>query len=230
MSAGPRIIVALDYADSAPALELVAALDPELCRLKVGKEMFTRFGPSFVEDLVGRGFDVFLDLKYHDIPNTVARACVAAGDLGVWMLNVHALGGRRMMAAAREALEKSSTRPLLIAVTVLTSMEHADLEEIGVSGSPAEAVQRLAVLAADSGADGIVCSPREVSELRERVPEGFLLVTPGIRPVDSSEDDQRRVLTPAEAIRQGSDYLVIGRPITAHPDPLRRLREINASL
>ena len=230
MSADPKLIVALDFAEAAPAMELVAALEPCLCRLKVGKEMFTRLGPGFVQGLVARGFDVFLDLKYHDIPNTVAKACAAAADLGVWMLNVHALGGRRMMEAAREALEGASTRPLLIAVTILTSLEQADLEEIGIQGSPADAVRRLALLAARSGTDGVVCSPREVGDLRLLVPEEFLLVTPGIRPADSGQDDQKRVLTPVEALRQGSDYLVIGRPITAHPDPLQRLREINASL
>jgi orotidine-5'-phosphate decarboxylase len=223
---GPRIIVALDYPDSGTAMELVSGLDPKLCRLKVGKEMFTRFGPAFVEQLVGKGFDVFLDLKFHDIPNTVAAACAAVADLGVWMTNVHASGGRRMMETARERLERLPESPLLIAVTILTSLGHQDIGEIGYLGTPAENVTRLAKLANSSGMDGIVCSPLEVKEVRPLVSGDFRLVTPGVRPASSLKDDQTRVMTPADAIAAGSDYLVIGRPITQADDPMQALRDI----
>ena len=223
---GPRIIVALDYPAAEPALELVSGLDPALCRLKVGKEMFTRLGPAFVERLAGMGFDIFLDLKFHDIPNTVAAACDAAADLGVWMMNVHASGGRRMMEAARERLEQRQQRPLLIGVTILTSLEQADIAEVGYQGEPAENVLRLARLTDASGLDGIVCSPREAAEVRPQVGEGFLLVTPGVRPKSAATGDQKRVMTPADALANGSDYLVIGRPITGAPDPLQSLRDI----
>ncbi len=227
---GPRIIVALDYPAREPALELVERLDPGLCRLKVGKEMFTRLGPGFVSDLSGRGFDVFLDLKFHDIPNTVAAACGAAADLGVWMLNVHASGGRRMLEAARARLEQSRQRPLLIAVTILTSLGANELGEIGFNGTPAENVLRLAGLAEQSGADGVVCSPREASQVRAATEDGFLLVTPGVRPAASAADDQRRVTTPAQAVQDGADYLVVGRPITQSSDPLQALRAIGAEI
>lgn len=225
-----RIIVALDFADDGKALELVSGLDAQLCRLKVGKEMFTRFGPAFVEKLQAAGFDVFLDLKYHDIPNTVARACEAAADLGVWMLNVHAQGGRRMMVAAREALEKQASRPLLIAVTVLTSMEQEDLREVGLTGTPQDHVLQLAGLAQQSGLDGVVCSPLEIALLRDSIPNDFKLVTPGIRPAGAVADDQRRIMTPAEAVQAGSDYLVIGRPVTAAADPLKALQAIQSEI
>ena len=215
-----RVIVALDFADAASAMALVDRLEPESCRLKVGKEMFTRLGPQFVEKLVSRGFDVFLDLKFHDIPNTVAGACTAACDLGVWMMNVHASGGRRMMEAAREAIEKSSHQPLLIAVTILTSMAEEDIHEIGFQGSPADNVMNLASLTHKAGLDGVVCSPKEVTAIRETLGDDFLLVTPGIRPAGSAADDQRRTLTPAEAIQSGSSYLVMGRPITQADNPM----------
>ena len=228
--AGPRIIVALDYPAAEPALELVSGLDPSLCRLKVGKEMFTRLGPAFVERLAGMGFDIFLDLKFHDIPNTVAAACDAAADLGVWMMNVHASGGRRMMEAARERLEQRRQRPLLIGVTILTSLEQADIAEVGYQGEPAENVLRLARLTDASGLDGIVCSPREAAEVRPQVRDGFLLVTPGVRPKSAATGDQKRVMTPADALANGSDYLVIGRPITGAPDPLQSLRDIQAEI
>ena len=226
----PRIIVALDFPAAEPALELVSRLDPSLCRLKVGKEMFTRLGPAFVEQLVARGFDIFLDLKYHDIPNTVAAACAAAADLGVWMINLHASGGRRMMESARERLEARSQRPLLIAVTILTSLAQQDIEEIGFSGTPADNVLRLARLAESSGLDGIVCSPREASVVRPEVRQDFLLVTPGVRPRDASLDDQQRVMTPQDALRNGADMLVIGRPVTAAADPLASLRAIQQQI
>ncbi len=227
---GPRVIVALDYPAAEPAMELVSGLDPSLCRLKVGKEMFTRFGPAFVERLAGMGFDIFLDLKFHDIPNTVAAACDAAADLGVWMVNVHASGGRRMMEAARERLEQRQQRPLLIGVTILTSLEQADIEEVGYQGEPAENVLRLARLTDAAGLDGIVCSPREAAEVRPQVRDDFLLVTPGVRPKSSETGDQKRVMTPAEALANGSDYLVIGRPITGAADPLQSLRDIQAEI
>lgn len=226
----PRVIVALDFPQAEPALELVSALDPALCRLKVGKEMFTRFGPSFVETLSARGFDVFLDLKFHDIPNTVAAACAAAADLGVWMVNLHASGGRRMMETARERLDGLATPPLLIAVTILTSLGEQDIAEVGFSGSPADNVLRLAKLSDQSGMDGIVCSPLEAAVVRPEVNEGFLLVTPGVRPRQAAQDDQRRVMTPADALGNGADFLVIGRPITAAEDPLRSLQNIQAEI
>ena len=226
----PRIIVALDFPAAAPALELVSRLDPSRCRLKVGKEMFTRLGPGFVEQLVARGFDIFLDLKYHDIPNTVAAACAAAADLGVWMINLHASGGRRMMEAARERLEGLPQRPLLIAVTILTSLSQPDIEEIGFSGTPADNVLRLAGLAQSAGLDGIVCSPREASLVRPQVDADFLLVTPGVRPKNASLDDQQRVMTPLDALQNGADMLVVGRPITAAPDPLASLRGIRQEI
>jgi len=227
---GPRVIVALDFPQAQPALDLVARLDPAACRLKIGKEMFTREGPALVEKFIGQGFDLFLDLKYHDIPNTVAAACAAAADLGVWMVNLHASGGRRMMATARERLEGMAQRPLLIAVTVLTSMSAEDLAEIGLGVSPESQVLRLASLAESAGLDGVVCSPRESAAIRAQAGPGFRLVTPGVRPASAALDDQKRVMTPGDAIRAGSDYLVVGRPITAAADPLASLAAINAEV
>lgn len=226
----PKVIVALDYASVAEASALVARLEPNSCRLKVGKELFTAAGPAFVEQLVGAGFGVFLDLKFHDIPNTVAAACRAAANLGVWMLNVHALGGRAMMSAAREAVAAGPHRPKLIAVTVLTSMGASDLAEVGVAGSPAEAVTRLARLTRDCGLDGVVCSAREAAALRAACGDDFLLVTPGIRPASAAVGDQVRIATPGDAIKNGASYLVIGRPITQAPDPLRALEQINTEI
>jgi orotidine-5'-phosphate decarboxylase len=196
--------------------------------LKIGKEMFTRLGPAFVEDVQQQGFDVFLDLKYHDIPNTVAQACKAACDLGVWMLNVHASGGRRMMEAARDAIAAHRHQPRLIAVTMLTSLDQNDIAEIGYRGTPEENVLRLAALTQASGLDGVVCSPREVVLLREKIGSDFLLVTPGIRPAGSAGDDQRRTMTPAQALQAGASYLVIGRPITAAADPMQALLTIES--
>jgi orotidine-5'-phosphate decarboxylase len=225
-----RVIVALDYPDAQTALELVDRLEPGSCRLKVGKELFTRSGPALVEKLCGQGFDVFLDLKFHDIPNTVAAACHAAADLGVWMLNVHALGGARMLAAAREGVARAPRTPLLVAVTILTSMDAADIAGIGLAGTPEDNVLRLAALAAQCELDGVVCSSREARQLRERHGAGFRLVTPGIRPTGSEAGDQRRVMTPVDAVRNGSDYLVIGRPVTQADDPASVLRTINSEL
>jgi orotidine-5'-phosphate decarboxylase len=226
----PRVIVALDYPDQTLAMQLVERLDPDLCRLKVGKEMFTRYGPPLVEKLRRRGFEIFLDLKFHDIPNTVAAACDAAADLGVWMMNLHASGGRRMMEAARERLAKRDRRPLLVAVTILTSLGADDIAEVGYMGQPQENVLRLAGLTRDAGLDGIVCSPREAMEIRQRIGEEFLLVTPGVRPKSAGTDDQRRVMTPREAMAAGSSYLVVGRPITAAEDPVEALKAINAEM
>jgi len=221
-----KIIVALDYADAVSALALVERLDPALCRLKVGKELFTVAGPELVRALVVRGFEVFLDLKFHDIPNTVAAACLAAAGLGVWMVNVHASGGRRMMTAAQEALAGLPKRPLLIAVTVLTSMSAEDLGEVGISDAPADQVLRLARLTQACKLDGVVCSAQEASMLRADLGVGFRLVTPGIRPAGAEAGDQRRVMTPAEALRAGATDLVIGRPITGAADPLAALKQI----
>ncbi|MES9811252.1 MAG: orotidine-5'-phosphate decarboxylase [Candidatus Thiodiazotropha sp.] len=229
-SSDSRVIVALDYSRQDRALALVDRLDPSLCRLKVGKETFTRIGPSFIEVLRGRGYEVFLDLKFHDIPNTVAAACDAAADLGVWMMNLHASGGRRMMEAARERLESRSNRPLLIAVTILTSLTGEEIHEVGFSGDPADNVSRLAKLTQQSGLDGVVCSPREAEILRGDLGHDFLLVTPGVRPKQAIQDDQRRVMTPADAIISGSSYLVVGRPITAAADPIQALQSINLEI
>lgn len=225
-----RIIVALDYPEPARALEMADRLDGALCRVKVGKELFTRAGPGLIEQLTARGFEVFLDLKFHDIPNTVAAACAAAAELGVWMVNVHAQGGRRMLETARESLGRFTSRPRLIAVTVLTSLDDAELREIGFQDSAERLVERLAVLTAEAGLDGVVCSAREAAALRTRHGAGFTLVTPGIRPGGGPQDDQRRVMTPAEAIRKGSDYLVIGRPITGAADPVAALHAIQAEI
>ena len=229
MSHNP-VIVALDFPAAEPALALAAQLSPQLCRLKVGKELFTRCGPSLVESLQGLGFDVFLDLKFHDIPNTVAGAVRSAAELGVWMVNVHAGGGRRMMEAARDVLQDFDRKPLLIAVTVLTSMSDADLAEMGYTESAAERVERLAALTQDCGLDGVVCSGMEAPQLRASRGENFCLVTPGIRMAGDAAGDQRRVLTPSEAVANGSDYLVIGRSVTAATDPLEALRRIHLEL
>lgn len=224
------VIVALDCADAAAALALARRLDPSACRVKVGKELFVAAGPRLVDDLQGLGFELFLDLKFHDIPNTVAAAVRRAAELGVWMVNVHAAGGRRMLEASAAALADRRTGPRLIGVTVLTSMDASDFAELGVGRSIEEQVLHLAGLCAECGLDGVVCSAREATALRARLPRSFQLVTPGIRPAGSARDDQRRVVTPAEALRDGSDYLVIGRPITAAEDPATALEAINRSI
>lgn len=225
------ILVALDYADQDRALAFVDGIDPRSCRLKVGKEMFTLFGPPFVKALHQRGFELFLDLKFHDIPNTTAHAVAAAADLGVWMVNVHASGGARMMTAAREALLPfGKDAPLLIAVTVLTSMESSDLSEIGITVSPAEHAGRLARLAQGCGLDGVVCSAHEAAQFKAELGADFTLVTPGIRPEGSDAGDQRRIMTPLAAQRAGVDYMVIGRPITQSVDPAATLENILSSL
>lgn len=224
----PRIIVALDFPDGNSALRLAHQLDPQLCRLKVGKELFTATGPQLLEQFMTRGFDVFLDLKFHDIPNTVARACQAAAHLGVWMVNVHALGGRKMLRAAREAITPGTTK--LIAVTLLTSMDQNDLADIGLAGQPGQIVGRLTRLAYECGLDGVVCSALEAAHLRQQLGERFCLVTPGIRPRGNSADDQRRITTPQQAIRNGADYLVIGRPITQAGNPLLACQQLHAEI
>ncbi|MET0065887.1 MAG: orotidine-5'-phosphate decarboxylase [Candidatus Thiodiazotropha sp.] len=225
-----RVIVALDFPQQQQALALVDRLDPSLCRLKVGKEMFTRLGPGFVENLRSRGYDIFLDLKFHDIPNTVAAACDAAADLGVWMMNLHASGGRKMMATARERLERHSQRPYLVAVTILTSLSREEMSEVGFGGEVADQVLRLATLTRDAGLDGVVCSPQEAQTLRQSLGESFLLVTPGVRPKSAAANDQQRIMTPGDAITAGSSYLVVGRPITAAADPIQALQQINAEV
>ena len=234
-AAEPRIIVALDFAETATALALAARLDPAQCALKVGKELFTSAEAGLVRELVRRGFRVFLDLKFHDIPNTVAQACAAATRLGVWMLNVHASGGPAMLAAARDAVARTADdagipRPILIAVTVLTSLSASDLASIGVDATPEQQVLRLARLAQSQGLDGVVCSALEAHALRRAIGAGFKLVTPGIRPAGAAVQDQARVMTPRDALAAGADYLVVGRPITAAADPVAALDAINASI
>lgn len=230
MTCQTPIIVALDFPSRDAALALAGQLDPTLCRVKVGKELFTRCGPQVVEALQTKGFEVFLDLKFHDIPNTTAMAVKAAAELGVWMVNVHCSGGLRMMTACRETLDKTNgTKPLLIGVTVLTSMEQADLADIGLDLAPQQQVLRLAGLAAQAGLDGLVCSALEAQPLKERFAQ-LQLITPGIRPAGSAADDQRRILTPTEAMASGSDYLVIGRPIAQAADPAQALAAVVAEL
>ncbi|HAX4193014.1 TPA: orotidine-5'-phosphate decarboxylase [Escherichia coli] len=225
------VVVALDYHNRDAALAFVDKIDPRDCRLKVGKEMFTLFGPQFVRELQQRGFDIFLDLKFHDIPNTAAHAVAAAADLGVWMVNVHAFGGVRMMTAAREALVPyGKDAPLLIAVTVLTSMEASDLADLGVTLSPADYAERLAALTQKCGLDGVVCSAQEAVRFKQVFGQEFKLVTPGIRPQGSEAGDQRRIMTPEQALAAGVDYMVIGRPVTQSVDPAQTLKAINASL
>ena len=216
----PKIIVALDFPSQNPALALADQLDPAKCRLKVGKELFTRSGPDLVKSLQGRGFDVFLDLKFHDIPNTTSAAVAAAADLGVWMVNVHASGGEKMMVACRERLESfGADKPLLIAVTVLTSMSDADLAGIGITDSAEAQVSRLAALTRNCGLDGVVCSAQEAPRLKAEQGADFQLITPGIRPLAADKGDQQRIMTPTDALKAGSDYLVIGRPIPRHLTP-----------
>jgi orotidine-5'-phosphate decarboxylase len=226
---GP-LIVALDFDTATEALGLVDLLDPDTCRVKVGKQLFTREGPTILKALGARGFDVFLDLKFHDIPNTVANACVAAAEQGAWMVNVHASGGSRMMVAARDALAKLSNPPKLIAVTVLTSMAPEDLSETGIPASPMERVLLLAELAQQAGMDGVVCSAQEAQQLRARLGPDFDLVTPGIRLPEDNVGDQRRVLSPSDALAAGANYLVVGRPITAASDPAGALEHIRSSI
>jgi len=221
-----RIVIALDFSTAEEAVTLLKKLDPGLCRVKIGKEIFTAAGPDLVRAVIDMGFDVFLDLKFHDIPNTVAKAVAAASALGVWMVNVHASGGSEMMRAARQSVDYSANRPLLVAVTVLTSLSQTDLQETGISITPEQQVLRLATLAQRSGMDGVVCSAAETAMLRAHLGEQFCLVTPGIRPVGDDANDQKRIVTPVEAVLAGSHYLVIGRPITQAADPGEKLERI----
>ena len=230
MTDDPKVIVALDFPDAKTAMALAQRLDASQCKVKVGSELFTAAGPALVEDLVSRDFKVFLDLKFHDIPNTVAAACRAAARLGVWMMNIHGSGGKTMLEAAREAVPQDPGAPKLIAVTLLTSMGASDLDDVGIGGPPEQAVLRLATLAKTCGLDGVVCSPREAAALRSACGAAFCLVTPGIRPADAAADDQQRIMTPAGALASGSSYLVIGRPITRAADPLAALAAINAEI
>ena len=230
MTISSPIVVALDYPQAAPALAMADLLDPSACRVKVGKELYTAEGPAIVENLMKKGFEVFLDLKFHDIPNTCAKAVGAAARLGIWMVNVHASGGRRMMEAARNELEKQSYQPLLIGVTVLTSMDASDLADLGLDVTPEQQVARLARLAKTSGLDGVVCSANEVGIIRENCGSDFLTVTPGIRPSWSDNQDQKRVMTPEEAVAAGVSYMVIGRPITQTANPAEACARILASL
>lgn len=226
-----RVLIALDYDNEQAALNFVKQLSPDECRLKVGKEMFTYFGPQFVKQLVDLGFDVFLDLKFHDIPNTVAKAVTAAAELGVWMVNVHASGGLEMMQKAKQASEKYGEKaPLLIAVTVLTSMDQAQLLRLGIEKTPQDQVVYLAKLAEEAGLDGVVCSAQEAKTLKSELGAHFKLITPGIRPAGADAGDQKRIMTPEKAMAAGSDYLVIGRPITQSDDPVSTLKSINSSI
>jgi orotidine-5'-phosphate decarboxylase len=231
-SVDPKIIIALDYSDEKSALAMVKQLSPELCRIKIGKELFVSTGPALVEKVANMGFDIFLDLKFHDIPNTVAGACRAAANLGVWMVNVHASGGIKMMQAASESIANSSHKPLLIAVTILTSLDEDALQEIGYHRDAQQQVLHLAKMSQDSGLDGVVCSPLEAQSIRaetsslENTNKDFILVTPGVRPKGSNSNDQSRIMTPKQALEAGSNYLVIGRPITASENPLQSLQQI----
>ncbi len=229
-SADPKIIVALDYDNQASAINLAKQLNSEQCRLKVGKELFTACGPSLIEALHEAGFEVFLDLKFHDIPNTVAKACKAAANLGIWMLNVHASGGSEMMQAAKEAVSAFEKPPLLIAVTVLTSMSEATLKTLGVQTPLAEHVLSLAQLTKKAGLDGVVCSAQEAQSLKQALGQDFKLITPGIRLPNAAKDDQTRIVTPQQALKNGSDYLVIGRPITQAREPAVALAEISQQI
>ncbi len=222
-----KLIIALDFPSAEQALAFIKPLSPDTCKLKVGFELYVSAGPSFVQSLVEQGFDVFLDLKFHDIPNTVASACRAAAKLGVWMMNVHASGGEKMMMAAREALAEFEYPPKLIAVTVLTSMDQSQLQGIGIDQEPKLQVKRLANLTAQAGLDGIVCSAQEAEMLRAELGDDFLLVTPGIRPAGADIGDQHRVMTPEKAITAGVSYMVVGRPITQSDNPQQVIDLIN---
>lgn len=222
----PKIIVALDFQNAKTAVNFARQLNPKMCRLKVGKELFTAAGPQLVEALQQQNFEVFLDLKFHDIPNTTAKACQAASNLGVWMVNVHASGGLEMMQAAREAVDKSTQKPLLIAVTVLTSMSAQALQKIGIQTPLQQHVLNLATLTKEAGLDGVVCSAQEATLLKEHLGQEFCLVTPGIRPKNAAKDDQTRIVTPEDALTLGAHYLVIGRPITQAENPLKALEDI----
>lgn len=225
-----RLIVALDFDNARDCMAMVERLSPDNCRVKIGKELFTSCGPSIVSEVQNKGFDVFLDLKFHDIPNTVAKAVKAAAELGVWMVNVHASGGPRMLEEAANIIANKSEKPYLIGVTVLTSMEQSELDAIGLMQSPLAQVVRLARLSKSTGLDGVVSSAHEVTTIKQACGADFLCVTPGIRPSSAALDDQRRIMTPADAVEKGSDYLVVGRPITRSDDPLKSAGDIDAEI
>jgi len=230
MTTGPRLIVALDYRSSSDALAFAKRVSPCQCRLKVGLELFTTSGPAVVRELMGLGFDIFLDLKYHDIPNTVAQVCTRAAEMKVWMVNVHLLGGVDMLCASRQAIDACSHKPLLVGVTLLTSHSQESLAQLNITGSVEANVHALASMAKQTGLDGVVCSPLEVARLRQQLGQDFILVTPGIRPAGATHNDQQRVMTPKQAIKAGSDYLVIGRPITNATDPPAMLEQLNQKI
>ncbi|HPY15892.1 MAG TPA: orotidine-5'-phosphate decarboxylase [bacterium] len=225
-----KIFIALDVDTKKEALEIVNDLRGLGACFKIGKQLFTSLGPDFVREIVGMGEDVFLDLKYHDIPNTVAKAGLAAASLGVKVFNVHAGGGRKMMEAVRAEMNKLQNPPMVLAVTVLTSMGAEDLAETGITVTPGQQVARLAKLALDSGMDGVVASPLEIEIIRSVCGENFKILTPGIRPASSSSDDQKRIATPSAALKAGSDYLVIGRPVTGAPDRKKAFLDILAEI
>lgn len=220
------VVVALDNMSLEASLALADQLDPTLCRLKVGKELFTRCGPSIVNALHQRDFDVFLDLKFHDIPNTTAQAVLAAAELGVWMVNVHASAGLEAMSLAKQRLLDNNLDTLLIAVTVLTSMDNQALTQTGITDGLDTQVSRLAQLTKQAGLDGVVCSAQEAQSLKALCGQDFKLVTPGIRFAEDNADDQKRICTPAQALQDGADYLVIGRSITQAADPAAKLQRI----
>ncbi|WP_296405084.1 orotidine-5'-phosphate decarboxylase [Psychrobacter sp.] len=230
MSPVSPIIVAIDKPSLNEALSLADQLDPRLCRVKVGKELFTYCGPKIVNELQGRGFEVFLDLKFHDIPNTTAQAVLAAADMGVWMVNVHASAGLLAMQESKKRLQQAGHDTLLIAVTVLTSMTEEGLKGIGIDTSVTKQVEQLALLTKEAGLDGVVCSAQEAQRLKQLCGHSFRLITPGIRMADDSADDQKRICTPSQAIHNGSDYLVIGRSITQAQNPIDKMTQILASL
>jgi len=226
MNEVPKIFIAIDHNDINKAKELIQKLPPEICGVKVGKELFTVCGPEIIEWIQVQGFKIFLDLKYHDIPNTVEKACFAASNMGISILNVHALGGKDMMLAAKEGVDKSNNHPYLIAVTLLTSMGASSLKEIGFTSSVNNHISNLAISASQANLDGIVCSAKDIADIKSTLPESFLYVTPGIRLINSVKDDQKRIATPLEAIKMGASILVIGRPITQAKDPEAVLRNI----
>ena len=219
-----RIIIPLDL-DYSQAINIAKTLDPNICRLKVGSQLFTSSGPRVIKELHSLGFDIFLDLKFHDIPNTVHESVKSAADLGVWMVNVHASGGSKMLEASNKALLGYENPPLLIGVTVLTSLSEEEIKEIGLKGIQGQVLQ-LAGLVKDNGLDGVVCAASDTTAIKSKFGEDFLAVTPGIRPENSNTNDQSRVATPSEAIKNGSDYLVIGRPVTGSKNPKDVLEKI----
>tara|TARA_E500000081_G_scaffold128390_1_gene136729 strand:+ start:1320 stop:2003 length:684 start_codon:yes stop_codon:yes gene_type:complete len=219
-----RIIIPLDL-DYSQAINIAKTLDPNICRLKVGSQLFTSSGPKVINELHSLGFDIFLDLKFHDIPNTVHESVKSAADLGVWMVNVHASGGSKMLEASNKALLGYENPPLLIGVTVLTSLSEEEIKEIGLKGIKGQVLQ-LAGLVKDNGLDGVVCAASDTTAIKSKFGEEFLTVSPGIRPANSNTNDQSRVATPSEAIKNGSDYLVIGRPVTGSKNPKDALEKI----